>query len=151
MASEPHVRVRVLTDPLGWFTLEIPEDWEASTEDCVTTVRHPGGPGTLYLSGARHVRGRQQSFGGADFLVRFLNSLGVAVDEGDIRSTTGPGCRIYALERDDPKAHWRHWSITDDETALLVSYMCLREHATLEQDTIDGIVRSVRLYHSAPS
>ena len=142
--------MRTLTDPLGWFTLEIPDGWEATTDDCVTTVRSPAGPGTLYLSGARHARGRQRSFGGADFLARFLASLGVEIPEDRIASASGPGCRIYSYERDDDNAHWRHWSVTDDETALLISYMCLREHAGREQDTVDEIVRSVRLYHSAP-
>src|SRR5438045_1526531 len=117
--------MRVLTDPLGWFTLEIPDDWDASTDDCVTTVRNPAGSGTLFLSGARHVRGRQRSFGGADFLTRFLVSLGIPVTPEEIHSGTGPGCRIYSYEREDALgARWRYWSVTDDETALLISYAC---------------------------
>lgn len=141
----------VLTDPLGWFTLEVPEGWRSETEDCVTLVRRPeGGAGTLYVSGGRHAGGQQPSFGGADFLSRFLRSLGLAVDDAAIRASHGPGCRIYSYERKGPEAFWRYWSITDDETALLIAYTCALADAGREAEAVDGMVRSVRLYHSAP-
>jgi hypothetical protein len=152
--------VPVLTDPMGWFTVEIPKGWDRRTEDCVTTLRSPSGTGVLYLSAARHVRGRQQSFGGADFLSRFLKSLGLDVDESDIGQSIGLGCRIYTYARDTESAHWTFWSVTDDETALLLSYACTAapngsvERGLAERDReteeVEGIVRSARLYHSAP-
>jgi len=87
--------VAILTDPMGWFTVEVPDDWHRRTEDCVTTLQSPRGTGIVYLSAARHARGRQDSFGGADFLTRFLKSLGREVDESDIALSHGLGCRIY--------------------------------------------------------
>ena len=112
----------VLTDPQGWFTLQVPDGWDTATEDSVTTLRRPDGGGIVYLSGARHTRGRQASFGGADFLARFLGSLGVAVDAHVLASAAGPGCRIYWHRRSTSAADWWFWSVTDDETALLISY-----------------------------
>lgn len=140
----------VLTDPFGWFTLQVPEGWNMATEDCVTTLRNPEGAGIVYLSGARHVRGRQSSFGGADFLARFLRSLGVEVEEDAIEDASGPGCRIYSYRRDTDGARWRFWSVTDDETALLISYAWPVGSAVDEFAAVDGMVRSVRLFHSAP-
>ncbi len=140
----------VLTDPMGWFTVEVPEEWDRRTEDCVTTLRSPRGIGVLYLSAARHVRGRQRSFGGADFLTRFLRSLGLQVDESDIALSSGMGCRIYTYARDTDSAHWMFWSVTDDETALLMSYSCRLAERGRESEEVEGIVRSARLYHSAP-
>lgn len=140
----------VLTDPMGWFTVEVPQGWERRTEDCVTTLRSPRGTGILYLSAARHVRGRQSSFGGADFLSRFLRSLGLEVEESDIVDSIGLGCRIYTYERDTETAHWTFWSVTDDETALLLSYGCGLSERDHESEEVEGIVRSARLYHSAP-
>jgi hypothetical protein len=140
----------VLTDPLGWFTVEIPDGWDRQTEDCVTTLRSPRGIGILWLSAARHVRGRQRSFGGADFLSRFLKTLGLAVEEADIEESSGLGCRIYSYARDTDSAHWAFWSITDDETALLLSYSCDLAERGSESEEVEGIVRSARLYHSAP-
>ena len=140
----------MLTDPMGWFTVEVPEGWNRQTEDCVTTLRSPRGIGILYLSAARHARGRQDSFGGADFLARFLRSLGLAVEESEIALRPGPGCRIYTYARDTETAHWTFWSVTDDETALLMSYACERAGLGREADEVEAIVRSARLYHSVP-
>jgi hypothetical protein len=140
----------VLTDPLGWFTLQVPEGWDLDAEDCVTTLRSPRGMGTVWLSGARHVRGRQQSFGGADFLSRFLRSLGLEVEETEVALRSGLGCRVYYYERAGGPADWRFWSVTDDETALLISYTCAPRFRGAEADDVDGMVRSVRLYHSSP-
>jgi hypothetical protein len=139
----------VLTDPQGWFTLHVPDGWAMASEDSVTTLRRPGGAGIVYLSGARHSRGRQASFGGADFLARFLKSLGLEVEEGAIASAAGPGCRIYSHRSSTPAADWWFWSVTDDETALLISY-ARPVGDPGEVDEVDGMVRSVRLYHSAP-
>ncbi len=140
----------VLTDPMGWFTVEVPDGWNRHTEDCVTTLRSPRGIGLLYLSAARHARGRQDSFGGADFLSRFLRSLGLDVEESDIALTPGLGCRIYTYARQTESAHWTFWSVTDDETALLMSYACSLAELGRESEEVEGIVRSARLYHSAP-
>ncbi len=140
----------VLTDPMGWFTVEVPDGWNRHTEDCVTTLRSPRGIGLLYLSAARHARGRQDSFGGADFLSRFLRSLGLEVEESEIALTPGLGCRIYTYARQTETAHWTFWSVTDDETALLMSYACSLAELGRESEEVEGIVRSARLYHSAP-
>ncbi len=140
----------VLTDPMGWFTVEIPDGWARQTEDCVTTLRSPRGIGIVYLSAARHIRGRQLSFGGADFLTRFLKSLGLDVAESDIGLSTGLGCRIYTYARDTESAHWTFWSVTDDETALLISYACGLSERGRESAEVEEIVHSARLYHSAP-
>jgi hypothetical protein len=138
----------VLTDPSGWFTLQLPLGWASSTEDCVTTLRGPRRIGTLFISGGRHAGGRQASFGGADFLGRFLRSLGLDIDDAAIGAARGVGCRIYSYARDTPEEHWRYWSITDDETALLVSYTCSPGEAECEAADVTAIVNSVRLYHS---
>ena len=140
----------VLTDPNGWFTLSVPDGWHMATEDSVTTLRNPAGTGIVYLSGARHSRGRQASFGGADFLARFLRSLGLEVDEAAIANAAGTGCRIYYHRRSTSAADWFFWSVTDDETALLISYARPAGEAPGDMDEVDAIVRSVRLYHSAP-
>jgi hypothetical protein len=140
----------VLSDPLGWFTLQLPDGWESETEDCVTTLRGPLGLGVLYISGGRHAGGRQASFGGADFLARFLRSLGIDVDDDAIEGSAGVGCRIYSYRRDDEGAHWRYWSVTDDETALLLSYTCGLEDLGAEAPEVERIVQSIRLFHSAP-
>ena len=140
----------MLTDPMGWFTVEVPEGWNRHTEDCVTTLRSPRGIGLLYLSAARHARGRQDSFGGADFLSRFLRSLGLDVEESEIALTPGLGCRIYTYVRQTESAHWTFWSVTDDETALLMSYACSLAELGRESEEVEEIVRSARLYHSAP-
>jgi hypothetical protein len=141
--------MRVLTNPSGWFTLEVPDGWESETEDSVTTLRGPGHVGVLYLSGARHAGGKQESFGGADFLSRFLGSLGMAVPENAIQSFESQGCRIYAFAREAGGVHWSYWSVTDDETALLISYTCRSVDLAVEAPQVDCMVRSVRLYHSA--
>jgi hypothetical protein len=140
----------VVTDPLGWFTIEIAEGWTHETEDCVTMIRGPLSAGILFVSGGRHARGKQQSFGGADFLRSFLQSLGVEVDDSDIRRAQGIGCRIYSYQRDGEGAHWRYWSVTDDETVLLLSYTCALGDAGRETAEVDEMVSSVRLFHSAP-
>ncbi|MFI5184133.1 MAG: hypothetical protein ACHQNV_07040 [Vicinamibacteria bacterium] len=140
----------VLSDPLGWFTLQLPDDWESQTEDCVTTLRGPLGLGVVFLSGARHTGGRQRSFGGADFLARFLRSIGVEAEDDSIQSSEGVGCRVYSYAREEGGRFWRHWSITDDETALLVSYTCAAEDEGQEDLEVEEIVGSIRLFHSAP-
>lgn len=138
----------VLTDPLGWFTLEFPEDWSQETDDCVTIFRTTHG--VVYVSGGRHAGGKQQNFGGADFLARFLRSIGLGIEEHEVVGFVGPGCRIYYYRRENDGSYWRYWSVTDDETALLISYTCDAANANKETDDVDGLISSVRLFHSAP-
>ena len=142
--------MQVLTDPFGWFTLSVPSGWTVETEDCVSTLRSPRGPGIVFVSGGRHAGGRQPDFGGADFLSRFLRSLGIRVEPEQIRGAHGPGCRIYGFEQAKEGVLWRYWSVTDDETALLISYTRRDPQSPEEQREIDEMVRSVRLFHSAP-
>jgi hypothetical protein len=52
--------------------------------------------------------------------------------------------------RDTESAHWTFWSVTDDETALLMSYACGLAERDRESEEVEAIVRSARLYHSAP-
>ncbi len=142
----------VLTDAFGWFTIEVPEGWGMRSEDCVTVLASPHGAGLVYMSAARHARGRQPSFGGADFLSRFLLSLGLDVPEEAIDNSVGAGCRIYSWRRDAGPARQSFWSVTDDETALLICYAAVTETppTALERqdDEVTGIVHSIRLYHS---
>lgn len=142
------VAVPLLADPSGWFTLKVPEGWSQQTEDCVTVLHRPGGAGVVYLCGGRHARGKQASFGGADFLSRFLHSLGLCVEDAAIASHQGVGSRIYSYAREDDGAFWHYWSVTDDETVLLISYTCASGDANLETPDVELIVQSVRLYHS---
>jgi len=135
-----------LSDPQGWFTLEVPEGWEGATEDCVTTLHSPRGIGVLYVCGGRHVDGPQTGFGGAEFLLRFLDYIGVTAEEASIQDWQGVGCRMYSYRRIGDGRYWRYWSITDDETALLVSYTCAREQSDEETGAVENMVRSVRLY-----
>lgn len=140
----------ILTDPLGWFTLEVPEGWGVEYEDSVTVLRSPSGAAVVYVSGARHAGGRQRSFGGADFLARFLGTIGVEVDEAAIASRQGCGCRIYSYAHPREEMSWTYWSVTDDETALLIAYAGTPSGAGGERDEADEMVMSVRLYPSVP-
>ncbi len=137
-----------LADARGWFTIEVPEGWDMKTEDSVTTLRSPRGGGVVYLSGARHVGGLQPSFGRADFLTRFLASLGVDVEEEDIAASLGTGCGVYSHTRLSEGVCWRYFAVSDDETALLISYSGEEDDAARDSEAVDTIVGSVRLYHS---
>jgi hypothetical protein len=141
--------VSTLTDPLGWFTLQYPDDWQTSTEDCVTTLQSPRGIGTVYVSGGRHSGGPLAGFGGADFLLRFLAHIGITVPADAVQDWQGVGCRMYSYRRADAGRYWRYWSITDDETALLVSYTCAEAQSEDEAAAVEEMVRSVRLYGTA--
>jgi hypothetical protein len=138
-----------LTDPLGWFTLQFPEGWSGATEDCVTTLTSPDNVGVLYVSGGRHVGGPQSGFGGPDFLLRFLEHIGVPATRAEVLDWQGVGCRMYSFERTGGDRYWRYWSITDDETALLVSYTCATRDRDKDETAVEDMVRSVRLYGSA--
>jgi hypothetical protein len=52
--------------------------------------------------------------------------------------------------RETESARWTFWSVTDDETALLMSYACALDKQDNESEEVEEIVRSARLYHSAP-
>ena len=145
--------MRVLTDASGWFTLEMPDGWEAATDDSVTTLRSPSGAANVIFSAARHARGPQPSFGGADFLLRFLDWLGIDATEDQVVCLSGDGCRIYAFDRHEGGTRWRYWSVTDDETALLIGFTATHpapSGSAEEELQVEGMVHSVRLYHSRP-
>lgn len=72
----------------------------------------------------------------------------MAVADSSIQCSQGVGCRIYSYLRDTGDRHWRYWSVTDEETALLISYTCPLRDAGREED-VAAMLRSVRLYHSA--
>ena len=117
----------------------------------MTTLRSPRGIGLLYLSAARHARGRQDSFGGADFLSRFLRSLGLEVEESDIALSPGLGCRIYTYVRETESRALdllvRHRRRDRAAPVLLPAASADRGR---ESEEVEEIVRSARLYHSAP-
>jgi hypothetical protein len=140
--------VPTLTDPNGWFRLRFPDAWQELTEDGVTILQT--GCGTLFVGGGRHAMGRQESFGGADFLARFLRSLGIEVEESQILASGGEGQRVYHYANPASERVWRYWSITDDETALLISYTCEQVDAARETDEVERLIGSVQLFHSAP-
>jgi hypothetical protein len=140
----------VLADPLGWFTLQFPDGWTTSTEDCVTMIRGPGGIGTVYVGGGRHAGGPHADFGGADFLSRFLNYIGVRSEVSSVTDFGGVGCRVYSCSRESGGQYWRYWSVTDGETALLVSYNCAADRMEEEAPAVEAMVRSIRLYGSRP-
>ena len=140
--------MQLLTDPLGYFALEFPEGWQRRADQGVTVLASP--LGLIYVSGARHVRGQQEDFGRADFLFRFLQSIGLQPNPDDVTSSTGTGCQIYCYQCDLNGAFWSHYSVTDDETVLLVSYTCVIATAGNEAALVDEVVRSIRLFHSGP-
>ncbi len=140
--------MQVLTDPLGYFTLEFPEGWQRSDDEGVTLLTSP--LDLTYVSGARHVRGKQDDFGRADFLLRFLESLGLEPNPDDVTSSAGTACRIFGYHCDHSGAFWSHYSVTDDETVLLVSYTCETSAAGDEAALVDAVIRSIRLFHSGP-
>jgi hypothetical protein len=135
-----------LRDGSGWFSLDFPDGWESRTEDGVSTLE--SGVGTVYVSGGRHAGGRQASFGRDDFLVRFLASLGLDVSLEAIGTLPGEGCRIYSYCRRGPGDYWRYFSVTDDETALLISYTCPEGQEARDVQEVEEMVRSVRLFPS---
>jgi len=135
----------MLGDPAGFFSLEIPEGWAHEEDDGVAILSHPAGVGQAFVAVARHIGGRQRCFGRAEFLRRFLRSVGVAVEISSISLEQGEPLHIYSYDHEIRGAFWRHWSVTDDETAVLISYTCASPDADIEQDEIDDMVRSVRL------
>jgi hypothetical protein len=135
----------VLADPAGWFSLEIPEGWAHQEDDGVAILRHPAGVGQAFVAVARHVGGRQRRFGRAEFLRRFLRSVGVTVETSSISLEQGEPLHIYSYGHEIRGVFWRHWSVTDDETAVLISYTCASPDADIELDEIGDMVRSVRL------
>ena len=138
-----------LSDPLGWFTLRFPDEWQRVTEDCVTILKSPCG--TVYVSGGRRLGGRKAGFGAATFLTDFLQFIGIAVPETAIQSWTGgEGQRVYHYLRESHGRHWRYFSVTDSETALLISYTCDAADAGRECDEVDGLIASVRLSAALP-
>jgi hypothetical protein len=94
------------------------------------------------------VGGPQSGFGGTEFLLRFLEHIGIRAEPADVQDWQGIGCRMYSYRRVDGSRYWRYWSITDDETALLVSYTCATEDRDAEAAAVEDMVRSVRLYGS---
>ena len=138
--------MQALTDPLGYFTLEFPEGWERLDEDGVTVLASP--LGLTYVSGARHVHGKQNDFGRSEFLLRFLESLGLQPDPDEVTSNVGTACRIYGYQCNHSGAFWSHYAVTDDETVLLVSYTCELNTAGRGATVVDEIVRSIQLFHS---
>lgn len=139
----------VLTDPLGWFTLQVPDGWWSATEDCVTTLQSPDRRGIVFISGGRNANGPRAGFGGEEFLVRFLAHLGIRT-EAAIASAQGVGCRVYSYTREAAGRRWRYWSVTDDETALLISYTFEVPDGESDAPAVEEMVRSIRLYHSSP-
>lgn len=138
-----------LSDPFGWFTLRFPDGWQRVTEDCVTILQTPCG--TVFVSGGRRLGGRKTGFGGAGFLSDFLRFIGVTVSQTAIQSWTGgEGHRVYHYHREVQGRCWRYFSVTDDETALLISYTCGQSDAGRESEELDGLVDSVKLYAFPP-
>ena len=134
----------------GWYSLELPDAWVADEDEDPAAFYDPEGAGALHITvqkpGPLKSGDRIDAF---VFLRAFLTSVGVHFDErkgNRFSQETAEGASYeFASDRPEGRAHERFWMLTNHAFVLFLSYACREEDRGVERETVDEIVKSVRL------
>lgn len=116
------------------WTLEIPDDWEASYEDDVVSIVDPDDIGSLEISSLNKSEGEISD----DELKAFASEL---IDAGNIPELV----EIAELEGlyfsfEEDELCWREWYLSKGSLLIIVSYNVELENAGLDDVVVDQIL-----------
>jgi len=135
----------------GWFTVELPDGWEAEEDEGVVVLHHPDRSGALHVS-AQTLENRKPGDRIDVFLALrgYLRGIGVKMRDRDAdRFTTDEhefACHEQVTqEQGEGPTLWRTWFVTNQDVLAMLTYNCPEKDRDVERHETDRVVRSLRL------
>lgn len=121
-----------------WWLLDLPDEWEADQEDETVVIADEDGVGVIEISTLETTE--PVAHGELHALAREL--LGDHGKGVEAQLAGLPGLYFEYVDGDDAV---REWLLESSGLLLLVSYSCDREHAGMDDDTVDDILSTLEL------
>jgi hypothetical protein len=135
----------------GWFTLTLPEGWEADESEDPITFFHPDGAGALQatVQAPRPLKPGEK----VDvylMLRAFLRQTGEDIEAVEARRYSHGGlewaaCEYAADSEDGETLLWRVWMATNHDVVAFFTYACPEDDRDQERTAVDGILSGLRL------
>ena len=120
-----------------WWTLELPEEWQAEQDDDVIVIEDEDGVSCIEISTL--VRG-DATVSDAD-LEEFSSDL---VSEGVVAQHVRiAGWQGLLFEHEDSEFHWREWFLRQQSHFVYIGYHCLNAHAGMDDAAVDEILSTL--------
>lgn len=120
-----------------WWTLELPEEWQAEQEDELVVIEDEDGVSCIEISTLVRERGQVGDAELEDFS-RELREEGRTARPARVGEWQG-----LLFEYDDDEFHWREWYLRAGAHFLFIAYHCLPEHAGMDDAAVDEILSTV--------
>lgn len=117
-----------------WWTLDLPEEWEAEQDDDAIVIIDADGVSCIELVTLLRESGAASE--------TELRELAADLIDAGVRpvATEVAGWRGLLFVHDDEEDHWREWFLGRDGQVLLIAYHCLLEHAGMDDAAVDEIL-----------
>jgi hypothetical protein len=135
----------------GWFTVTLPEGWEADESEDPVTFYHADGVGALQATVQAPRPLKPGSKVDVFLMLRaFLQQTGVDIDSIEARRYSDRGldwatCEYAGESPEEEDLVWRVWMATNHDLVAFFTYACREEEKELERAAVDGILASLRL------
>ena len=135
----------------GWFTLALPEGWEADDSEEPVSFFHPDGAGALQatIQAPRPLKPGEKI--DVYLMLRaFLKQTGVDFEAIEARRYSERGidwaaCEYSGESPEDGILVWRIWMATNHDVVAFFTYACREEEKDEERAAVDSILASVEL------
>lgn len=122
-----------------WWTLDLPDEWQAEEDDGTVVIGDEDGVGALELTAleADHI---ERSDAGLQELAEQL--LDITEQGRKVQLGTLKGLYFQYIDGDDAV---REWLLDAGEVVLLVSYSCDGENAGMDDALVDEVLTTLEL------
>jgi len=121
----------------GHWSVELPDNWVVEHEEDVDTLYDPEGFGSLQISTLLQDEPVDDDF--LNYLAEEHLEAGATPDKARFGEFTG-----FTLSYGADDGFWTEWYLRADRLVLFASYTCAPEHEMLEEEIVDGILRSLK-------
>ncbi len=119
-----------------YWTAELPDSWVAEQEEDVDTLYDPDGFGSLQISALPQQEPVDDDF--LNYLASEHLEAGARPDPVRFGQFSG-----FTLSYGAEDGFWTEWYLRAGRLALFISYTCAPEHELLEEEIIEGVLKSL--------
>jgi len=120
-----------------YWSAELPDTWVVEHEEDVDTLYDPEGFGSLQISTLLQDEPVEDDF--LNYLAEEHLEAGAMPDKVRFGEFTG-----FTLSYGADDGFWTEWYLRAGRLALFASYTCASEHEMLEEELVEGILRSLK-------
>ncbi len=133
----------------GWFSIELPDHWEIDESEEPAALYDPNGAGVIHAGVQTPDLKSEETIDPYLFLRAFVMQTGVGFMEQNAQRFQKDGVKgaTYEFTSNGPEGKLRErlWFLTARDFILFLTYTCREEERQVERETVDRVVKSVKL------